>query len=460
MKALIIDDEQGIRLSLTHFLKPRGYEVQEADRAAEALAIAKDWMPDLVFLDRRLPDTDGESLLPSLVAPEIGACVILMTGHVELDKAIQAMRNGAEYFFPKPLDLQQVSMVLDRLETQFKLKEDVCHYRQLCGQRGDVDVIIGESPQILALQRLITLLAKNSATPVLIYGESGTGKELAARAIHHQSGAEGPLVEINCASLSETLLESELFGHEKGAFTDAKQVKQGLFELAANGTIFFDELAEMPLAIQAKLLKVLDTMSYRRVGGVVDLKNTARFIGATNRDIAAMVKNGSFREDLYYRINVMPITVPPLRVRGNDIAILAYYFVRCLGESMGKVGKRISPEAMSCLNRYVWPGNIRELKNILERALIILADAREILPEHLPQEIRGGNFLPVITVTESEIRPLWRVEEEHIDQALLATGNNHSRTASLLGISRSTLLAKLKKKTIVSENRTGIDFAH
>lgn len=446
MKALIIDDEESIRLALTHFLRQRGYELRESKSGGEALVMAKEWLPDLVFLDRRLPDVDGESLLPFLIAPEIGACVIMMTGYVELDKAVQAMRNGAEYYFPKPLDLPQVAMILDRLEEQFKLKNKAAHHRQLCDQGGDDDVIIGVSPQIIGMQRLIALLAKNIATPVLILGESGSGKELAVRAIHRQSGAKGPLVEINCASLSEALLESELFGHEKGAFTDAKQMKRGLFELAADGTIFFDELAEMPLAIQAKLLKVLDTKTFRRVGGVVEVKSNARFIGATNRDITIMVSNGLFREDLYYRINVMPITVPPLRVRGKDIAILAYFFVKTLGERMGKGWMRISPEAMSCLQCFFWPGNIRELKNIIERALII-ADTREILPEHLPQEIRITGGLPSSPVAElSGIRPLWRMEEEYIEQALLATDNNHSRTALLLGISRSTLLAKLKKK--------------
>src|SRR5512133_285656 len=445
MKALIIDDEQSIRLSLAHFLSKRGYDVQETKSGSEALVMAKEWLPDLVFLDRRLPDTDGESLLPHLVAPEIGACVIMMTGFVELDKAVQAMRNGAEYYLPKPLDLHQVALILGRLEEQFKLKNEVSHHRQLGGQSDYGDVFIGESPQIIGLQRLIALLSKNIATPVLIFGVSVSGKELAVRAIHRQSGVKGPLVEINCASLSEALRESELFGHEQGAFTDAKQMKKGLFELAANGTIFFDELAEMPLAIQAKLLKVLDTKTFRRVGGVVDVKSNARFFGATNRDIVGMVKNGLFREDLYYRINVMPITVPPLRQRGKDITILAYFFVKTLGESMGKGFMRISPEAMSCLQRYLWPGNVRELKNIIERALII-ADTREIQPVHLPQDIKITGGLPSPTVAESEIRPLWRVEEEYIEQTLRATANNHSRTALLLGISRSTLLAKLKKK--------------
>ena len=444
MKALIVDDEPGVRLPLAHFLRQRGYELLEAESSGDALAKAREWLPDLVFLDYCLPDLEGETLLPYLVAPEIGACVIMMTGFVELDKAVRAMKSGAEYFFPKPLDLQQVALILERQEEQFRMKSELSYYRQVVGEHGEGDTIVGESPQMVRLQRLISLLAMNSSTPVVIFGESGSGKELVARAIHRQSGVKGPLVEINCASLSEALLESELFGHEQGAFTDAKRMKIGLFELAENGTIFFDELAEMPLAIQAKLLKVLDTRMFRRVGGVADITSNARFIGATNRDISAMVKQGAFREDLYYRIHVMPVTVPPLRERGNDIVILADYFVRSIGSDMGKGRMRISPAALRCLRTSAWPGNVRELRNVIERALI-LAEGHEILPEHLPLEIRGDQP-PVLPVADREIRPLWQVEEAYIEHALHVTGNNHSRTAALLGISRSTLLARLKRK--------------
>ncbi|HEY6837730.1 MAG TPA: sigma-54 dependent transcriptional regulator, partial [Geobacteraceae bacterium] len=318
MKALIIDDEPGVRLALGHFLSGRGYELLEATGGDEGLAMAKAALPDLVFLDQRLPDTAGETLLPYLASPEIGARVIMMTGYVDINEAVQAMRSGAEYFFPKPLDLEQVAVILDRLEEQFKMRRDLGHYRRL-SEQGDDGVLIGESAQIIRVQRLVALLATNPSTPALILGESGSGKELVARAIHRQSGAKGPLVEINCASLNENLLESELFGHEQGAFTDAKKTKTGLFEIASAGSIFFDELAEMPLSIQAKLLKVLDMKTFRRVGGVVDIASNARLIAATNRDIVKMVKNGEFREDLFYRINVMPITVPALRDRGRDI---------------------------------------------------------------------------------------------------------------------------------------------
>jgi DNA-binding NtrC family response regulator len=444
MRSLIIDDEHGIRLSLGHFLQSRGYEVMGAESGSEGLTVARTFLPDLVFLDERLPDTEGEVLLPYLIAPEIGSCVMMMTGHVELDQAVRAMKKGAEYFFAKPIDFEQVAIILDRLEEQFKRKRDAGHYRELDDQLRDGQPIIGDSPPIIGVQRLIDLLAKNSSTPVLILGESGSGKELVARAIHRRSGVTGPLIEINCASLSETLLESELFGHEKGAFTDAKRQKSGLFEIAAAGTIFFDELAEMPIAIQAKLLKVLDTRTFRRVGGTADIRSNARFIGATNRDIARMVKSGLFREDLYYRINVMPITVPPLRERGDDIVKLADYFARVLGENMGKRHARIMPATLEYLRTFDWPGNVRELRNVVERALI-LAGEREVLPEHLPLEIRSPFGIPAAFLPTEEFLPLLQVEEEHIARVLRATGNNHSRTASILGISRSTLLARLKK---------------
>lgn len=445
MKSLIIDDEQGIRRALGHFLQSRGYEVQEAGSGSAGLTLARTFLPDLVFLDQRLPDTQGEALIPYLTTPEIGSCVMMMTGHVVLDQAVRAMRKGAEYFFAKPLDLEQVAIILDRLEEQFKLRRDSGHSRELDDQRRDEQPIIGDSPPIIGVQRLIDLLAKNGTTPVLLLGESGSGKELVARAVHHRSGVTGPLIEINCASLSESLLESELFGHEKGAFTDANQLKKGLFEIATAGTIFFDELAEMPLAIQAKLLKVLDTGTFRRVGGTIDLVSNARFIGATNRNIVSMVKRGLFREDLFYRINVMPITIPPLRERGEDIMKLADYFVRKLGENMGRRRTRIAPATAEYLRAFPWPGNVRELRNVIERALILAGD-RELLPEHLPLEIRGTAGPSAATSAAPGLRPLWQVEEEYIAHVLRATGNNHSRTASILGISRSTLLAKLKKK--------------
>lgn len=444
MKALIIDDEPGIRLALGRFLQKRGFEILEAASGSEGLSVAKSELPDLVFLDQRLPDMEGESILPLLVAPEVGACVIMMTAFVELDQAVRAMKQGAEYFFPKPFDLNHLAIILESVEERFRLKHAAAHYRQLHELSGAQANLVGSSPQLLRIHRLISLLARNRGTPVLILGESGCGKELVARAIHQQGGATGPLVEINSASLSETLLESELFGHEKGAFTDASKSKKGLFELAADGTIFFDELAEMPLVIQAKLLKVLDTKQFRRVGGVTDLTSNARFIGATNRDIVSLAQKGLFRADLLYRINVIPVNIPPLRERGSDIAILAEYFIRQLGGEMGRGRLSASSGFIKALTAYRWPGNVRELKNVIERS-IILADGGAITEEHLPSELRLTESLPASKSLPERLLTLQEAEDEHIRAVLHSTGENHSKTASILGISRSTLLAKLRK---------------
>ena len=447
MRALIIDDERGIRLALAHFLTGRGFEVFQAATGAEGLALAQSTLPEIIFLDQRLPDMDGEVLLHPLTSTEIGSWVVMMTAYVELDKAVQAMKNGAAYYFPKPLDLEQVSGILESLKESTILKQEVEHFRKFNGAECGNECIIGEAPHIVKNQRLISLLAQNSATPVLILGESGSGKELVAKSIHSQSGAGGPLVEINCASLSESLLESELFGHEKGAFTDARETKPGLFEVAAYGSIFFDELAEMPLSIQAKLLKVLDSGTFRRVGGIADIKSNARFMAATNRDIVDLVRKGLFREDLYYRINVLPITVPPLRSRGRDVLMLADHFVRSCCKRMGKGYVSMTAEAMSYLLKYQWPGNVRELKNVIERALI-LTTTREILPEHFPREITRHKPINDSANVSGRLRLLAEVEDEYIAQVLQLTGNNHSRTAKILGISRSTLLNKLKKKSL------------
>ncbi|HWI40895.1 MAG TPA: sigma-54 dependent transcriptional regulator [Verrucomicrobiae bacterium] len=437
MKALVVDDEVSIRLALRYFLIRRGYDVSEAATGAEAREMAKRHLPDLVFLDQRLPDIDGEQLIPYLHGPEIGAAVIVMTAYVELDHAVRVMKGGAEYFFQKPLDLQLVQSLLEQMEERLQepRRADPCR-----------DLLLGESPAMIKIRRLIPLLAANPETPVLILGESGTGKEMAARAIHGLGGAPGPLVEINCASLSDTLLESELFGHEKGAFTDARREKPGLFEVASDGSVFLDELGEMPLSVQAKLLRVLDTRTFRRVGGVRELSTRARFLAATNRDLGLLVRQGLFREDLYYRLNVLPLTLPPLRSRGGDIRLLAAHFARDLGSRMGRGRVGITQEALEMLVRYPWPGNVRELRNAIERALI-LSRGGEIAPGHLPLQQEPEVEAPQDPT--SAVKPLWQVEEEHIDHVLRRTGNNISRTASLLGLSRSTLHEKLKKRRTV-----------
>jgi len=444
MKALIIDDEAGIRISLAHFLKGRGYETAVAESGLLGIETARRELPDLVFLDYCLPDVDGETLLPQLVAPEIGACVVMMTAYAELDQAVRAIKAGAEYFFSKPIDLSRLASILDSFEENLLLKQEAAHYRKLYHDAADKSGLIGSCAKMIGVKRLISLLSRNLSTPVLILGESGTGKELVARSVHQLSGVTGLLVELNSASLSENLLEAELFGYEKGAFTDAHKAKPGLFEVAENGTIFFDELAEMPPAIQAKLLKVLDTKTFRRVGGVVDIVSNARFIGATNRNIVEMVKTGHFRKDLYYRINVIPITLPPLRERGGDIIILAEHFVRQMGVEMGRSRVHISPGFMQVIKEYRWPGNVRELKNIIERALI-LAEGQELTEKHLPPEIKAYAAMTLSTEVENCCRRLKDVEDDHIRHAVSFAAGNLSKAAALLGISRSTLHLRLKQ---------------
>ncbi|RII27887.1 MAG: sigma-54-dependent Fis family transcriptional regulator [Geobacter sp.] len=449
MRALVIDSADLTRKRLCTFLRDRGYDVDIADTGEEGVLRAQGFAPAVAFVAQQLPDIDGEQLIQPLTSLGVDTRVMVMADAVELDRAVHAMKHGAEYYFAKPLDFDHVAMILDGVESLQRSSREDAHSRRMDRRKSSRTPTIGESPQIVKVQRLVKLLAQNRTTPVLIMGESGSGKELVARSIHELSGISGPLVEINCASLSEALLESELFGHEKGAFTDAKVLKKGLFEIAAGGTIFFDELGEMPLAIQAKLLKVLDTNLFRRVGGTIDIRSDARFMAATNRDLPQLVREGKFREDLYYRINVLPIKLPSLRERGGDILLLADYYVRLVGESMGRSYMRLNSSVEELLCAYRWPGNVRELRNVIERALI-LAGSGPIAPDHLPADIRELHPVETGSAENGKLLPLWQVEEEHIRRVLCSTNNNHSRTASILGMSRSTLLARLKKLSPLS----------
>jgi two-component system response regulator AtoC len=444
MKALIVESDPLVKDIMQNFLLSRRYEVSFAETASDGLLQAKKIQPDIVFLANELPDAVGIDLLQSFHINSDSLTLFLTTSAIPLKQAVHAMKHGAEYVLQKPVELDHLNDLLNRFENDFYHRSPVAKGVQKDGSVACYQ-LIGTSPLIVKLQRLIELLAHNISTPVLILGESGTGKQLVAQEIHCRSGVSGQMVEINCASLSENLLESELFGHEKGAFTDAKEAKKGLFEIAENGTIFFDELAEMPIAIQAKLLKVLDSGLFRRVGGVTDLRSSARIMAATNKDLSLLVEKGLFRKDLYYRINVLPVFAPPLRERGDDILILAEYFMRNIGACMGKRRMNFSAQAANYLKHYHWPGNVRELKNVIERALI-LAEKGEIDLEHLPAGLYNSYRSDDTDFRPSTIqRTLLQVEEEHILRVLKHTNNNHLRSADILGISRSTLIARLKK---------------
>jgi len=438
---LIIDDEKSVRQSLQYIFKDRGYEIHEAGNAAEGIAVAKAVQPDLVILDYRLPDMTGLDALAELKVAAPDCLIIMLTAYGNIPDAVVAMKKGAFDYLTKPVDIDMLEIAVERAAAVRLLKLENDNLKSLTG--AVTEGIIGASMEVHKLLLIIGMLAENKDTTVLIEGESGTGKELVAKNIHNMSVRRGnPFVDINCASLSETLLESELFGHEKGSFTDAKEVKKGLVEIAHGGTLFLDEIGELSPSLQPKLLRILETKTFRRVGGVKDIKVDVRFVAATNRDLAEAVAAKQFREDLYYRLRVMPVTIPPLRERGMDVLVLARHFVSLFSRGLKKEIDGVSVECEPLLLSYGWPGNIRELRNVMERA-VILAPGPYIMPEHLARELT--DLAPAGLKNRAAVPSLDEMEAKHIAAVLTSTGHNHSEAARSLGISRTTLLAKIKK---------------
>lgn len=458
----IIDDEPLIRKGLRHHFERKGYRVLEASTASEGIHQVQEEAPDVILLDLKLPDMDGLAALDQIKESQPDAAVIVLTAHGTYEKAVEAVKRGAEDFLIKePAEGNLAAMELRVSKAVESLRKDRIrsyysqHFRRRATDRDPA--IPGEHPSIRALDRLIDLVAQNPSTTVLLLGESGTGKELIAKAIHQKSSRrDKPFVEINCAGLSENLLDSELFGHERGAFTDAKLMKRGLLEVADGGTVLLDEIGDMPPAVQPKLLRVLETQIFRRVGGLRDISVDVRTITATNRDLKKLVETGSFREDLYYRLKVMPVEIPPLRDRGGDVLYLAQLFVQDFNSSLKKRIRGFSEEAQEILMAYPWPGNVRELKNVTERAMI-LCGGDVILPEHLPADLQGLTGKAVRVLQEEPVTPrprrrdsdrfvsLEELEKNYIREALESTQGNRTQTAKLLGISRSTLLDKIKR---------------
>jgi|Deesub1362B_J571_1020462.scaffolds.fasta_scaffold00011_49 DNA-binding NtrC family response regulator len=428
---LLIEDEEGITLSLKALFEGRGYDFINAYTGREGLHLALKELPDVVLLDLRLPDIYGLEILKELKSKHPEIAIIIMTGYGEIKEAVEAIKLGAEHYLQKPVDLDEIIIIVERALDTRKLKQ-----KELL-QKGPYP-IIGRSRHIQGLIHLINLLASNPSTTVLIEGETGTGKELVARNIHILSNrGDKPFVDINCASLPVNIFETELFGYEAGAFTDAKTTKKGLFEIADGGTIFLDEIAEMPLPVQAKLLRVLETKTFRRIGGTRDIKIDVRVIAATNRDLAECVKKGTFREDLYYRLNVMPLKILPLRERPEDIPLLVEYFIEEFSKNMNKRFRPLDTETIHILCSYHWPGNVRELRNVLERAAILSTEGVIRIPELLQPETSSSR--------DTEPLSLKEVERLHIKKVLELTGKNRTKAAQLLGISRSTLNEKIKQ---------------
>ncbi len=448
-KILIIDDEKAIRWSLQEALKNAGYETDEAENGSKGMKKFNDDPADMVILDLKLPDTSGIEILKKIKKNYRDTPVIMMTAYGEVETAVEAIKRGAYDFILKPFQLEKMKITIKNALQQSNLRHELEEIKDKNRKAYDFKNFIGKSPVMLKVFERVKKVGASKASTILIHGESGTGKELVARAIHDSSsGKDRPFMEINCAALPETLLESELFGHERGAFTDAKRKKKGLFELAEDGTIFLDEIGEMGITLQSRLLRVIENKTFRRVGGVKDLKVNTRVISATNRDLKVEIKEGRFRNDLYYRLQVIPIELPPLRARKEDIPLLANYFISVFNREFKKKIKPISKKLSEVLQSYHWPGNVRELKNIIERAVLLDAED-EIMIEHLPAEITSGDE---VTLEEKsgknldELFPLTLKEMEKvlIGKTLEKTGGNKSKSARILGISRQTLREKAK----------------
>lgn len=442
-KILVVDDQPSVRFGLRSLLQTEGYRVFEAETGQQALSAVTENAPQLILLDLRLPDIDGLELLPHLKAIDDDVPVIILTANGTIDTAIHALKQGAENFLTKPFDADSLLILIAKTLEQSRTRRD----RLLIGlaqERLASEYFLGGSESIVRIHSKIERLAISDTT-VLLQGETGTGKGMMARLIHRLSERQvKPFVTINCAGLSRELLESELFGYEKGAFTSAVQSKPGLFELAHEGTMFFDEIAEMELSVQAKLLNVLEQKRFRRVGGVQEKEVDVRLCVATNRNLQGEVKRGRFREDLYYRLSVMPITLPPLRDRRADIMPLVQHFITHFDQKLNRRVQGVTPKAEVLLESYNWPGNIRELRNVIERAIILCSGDR-IHASDLP--LGGAESWESTESREDgeQLLSLEEVESLHIQRTLTATGQNLSRGAEILGVTRTTLYNKLRK---------------
>ena len=434
LSVLVVDDDDSIRATLVEFFQTLGHTARGAGTATEGRRLAMEHAPDVVLLDLRLPDADGLVALEALRADDPDVAVIVLTGYADVRTAVRAMHHGASDVLEKPVDLVVLATAVDRAAERGRLRQEVAVLRAQARSTTDVAIAPTFDP---TLEQLINLAAKNSDAPVLLQGETGTGKGFVARQIHDRSlRNHSPFVEINCASLSATFFESELFGHERGAFTDAKQAKRGLLEVAGNGTVFLDEVAEMTLDVQPRLLKVLEDHTFRRLGGTTLLRSNARVIVATHQPLSESVADRRFRADLYYRLQVLTLTIPPLRARVSDIAPLARAFL--------PRGAALDATAEAALQAYSWPGNVRELKNAIWRAAI-LSDGAPISERHLGLSATEPNVGSSAPTRPYSPQSLELIERSAIRRALDVHADNRTRAARELGIARSTLLEKIKR---------------
>ena len=478
-RILVVDDERMIRWSIQQALAKDGHSVATVETGEEAVAQATDEMPDLVFLDITLPGIDGIEVLRRLKAHDPDVSVVMVTATDDLKTAIEAMRLGACDYISKPFDLDRLRVIAQNAIDRRELRQEVNFHRKESDKRFGFHRMVGESPKILEVLDIARKVAKSEASTVLLQGESGTGKDLLAQAIHYEgSRAARPFIPINCTALPEDLLESDLMGHEKGAFTDAKSAKKGLFEIADGGTIFLDEIGDMKPGLQAKLLRFIENKAFRRVGGSRDIEVDVRIVAATNRNLDELVRTGQFREDLYFRLNVIPIVIPPLRDRPEDILPIARYLLSEFSADLKRTFSDFSDAAHARMRSYTWPGNVRELRNVIERALILGEwEFREIAQfsakgaarllasepegEIVPASTSGGvgremervsSPGQLLVSSDEAIIPLPRkgvileeVEKNFIIQALQAQGGNQTKAALMLGLTRDALRYRMKK---------------
>jgi two-component system, NtrC family, response regulator AtoC len=440
---LVVDDEELIRWSLAERLRADGYDVVEAPTGRDGLARVADGV-DLVLLDYKLPDIDGVAVLRQIKEQDPDILVILLTAYATVETAVEAMKIGAYHFANKPFNLDDISLTVAKALETTQLRREVRMLRASQAQPYAFDRIVGESAVMNHLRELLRKVASSPASTVLLTGESGTGKDLAAKVLHYNSGrANRPFVNITCSAIPETLLESELFGHERGAFTDARQQKRGLFEQADGGTVFLDEIGEMVPALQAKLLRFLEEKAFKRVGGSHDIRVDVRVIAATNRNLEEQVRTGQFREDLFYRLNVLPIVLPSLRAHLDDVPALVTFYIDLFNREFRKNVRGTSPEAARELRTYGWPGNIREVRNAVERAML-LAEGPWLEPQDFPAVAARRQAVHDIGLPAEGV-DLEQLEKSLVVQALERSGHNQTRAAALLGLNRDQIRYRVEK---------------